>query len=67
MKHALTEREKIFIIQHYETKSLGRIGELLNVNPMTVFYFYKRWKDRQTIINRKSTGRKKILGNNLTY
>ncbi len=62
MKHKLTEMEKILIIQNYDKMTLGRIGELLHLDRQTIYLFYKRWQSRQTIINRKPTGRKQILG-----
>ena len=66
MKHMLTEEEKIFIIQNYDKMTLGRIGQLLNVNRYTVFYFFKRWTERKTIINKKLIGSVSKLGNS-TY
>ena len=62
MKHKLTEMEKILIIQNYDKMSIGRIAQLLNVCKQSVFCFYKRWKERKTIINRKPTGCKRKLG-----
>ena len=47
----LSDGEKVFIINNYETMSLGLIGEKLNRNRQTVKRFYRKWNTTRKISN----------------
>jgi len=62
MKALLSEKEKIFILKNYETKSLGKLSEEMNRSRSTIYFFYKKWLATSSILNRyKNCGRKKFL------
>jgi hypothetical protein len=61
MKRRLTDEEKVYIISNFESKSLGRLSQILNRPRMTIKYFYKRWLFYKKISNAKPKGRPEIL------
>ncbi len=61
MPSRLTDEEKVFILKNYETKSLGRLGELLNRSRETIRKFYLRWTAEKRLGHLKPGGRKETL------
>jgi transposase len=61
MKRRLSDEEKVYIIENYKSKSLGRLGQILGVCRQTIYYFYRRWLTDKKIGNRKPTGRPEML------
>jgi hypothetical protein len=58
MKYILTERDKFYILTHYNTQSLGRKSQQLGgIYRQTIFYFHKRWMQPETIKNISPCGR----------
>jgi hypothetical protein len=60
-KMRLSDEEKVFILKNYETKSLGRLGQLLNRCTETIRRFYLRWTAEKRLGNLKPGGRKEKL------
>jgi transposase len=59
VKSRLTEAEKVFILTNYNFKSIG--SEQLHRSRSTIYSFYMRWLNSQTIQNRKPGGRPRKL------
>jgi transposase len=53
----LDEKHKIFIIINYSNMTLGCLAEKIGCSRQCIFYFHKRYLQRESIINQKSTGR----------
>ena len=55
----LTDEDKVFIISNYESKSFGRIGQILNRSKQTVWKFFQKWKTFHKLASlNPRTGRK---------
>lgn len=52
----LTESEKLTIILCRENKSYGKIADIINRPRTTIHSFYKRFKERHSLINKKQKG-----------
>ena len=52
----MSEVEKIYVIKNYDNKSLGILSDDLQKSRSTIYSFYKRWLERQSILNKKQGG-----------
>lgn len=52
----LNEMDKIFILQNFENSSFGWMESHIGCSRSTIYYFIKRFNQRKTIQNVKSSG-----------
>lgn len=65
LKTRLNEEEKLYCIMNMERFSNGKIGADLNRSRHTIYSFIKRFKERNTLVNKKSKGRPMLMTNRI--
>lgn len=60
-KIRLTDSEKVFILRNCETKSLGRISQILSKSRSTIQSFIRKFNTRGIVSNIRPRGRNKII------
>ena len=59
----MSDEDKLFIINNYDSKSLGRIGQILKKSRQSVYTFHKKWLRTKRIgnLSKKGNGRPRVL------